>query len=69
MGMLAALVLPRRSMLMNTRSPPRPSLWATKSMMRRLAWCGMSMSTSATLRPHAFRASSITSPMRVTASL
>src|SRR5207302_1909840 len=50
-GIEALEVLPKRSPLKNTRSMPTPSRFAVASTMRRLAWWGMTWSTSSTAQP------------------
>ncbi len=66
-GTEAAEVLAWRSTVTTTRSGGSPSLRPIASMIRLLAWCGTSQSTSAWVRPLAASASSTASASRVTA--
>ena len=50
-GIVPAVVLPKRSMLMMTLSSGIFSRSAVAMMMRRFAWCAMKQSTSLPVRP------------------
>ena len=49
-GIVAAVVLPNRSMLMTTYSSGTPSFSAADRMMRRFAWCETSRSIFSALK-------------------